>query len=179
MAEGKNRRIHPAVGRTRVRARHTRRQIADIVSKYTKYNGRRKPELLDPDTFSLVNYQEADKVLADWKSITAEAEEIYQKLPENERDAFFELVLYPTKACEQVNELYIMTAKNRLYASQGRASANDYRSTGTGTVQGRCGFISVLQSHFGEWTVEPHDGSDAHRLHVLAAAANEHHARSH
>ena len=35
-------------------------------------------------------------------------------------------MLYPTKACEQVNELYITTAKNRLYASQGRASANDY-----------------------------------------------------
>ena len=100
-------------------------QIADILSKYTKYNGRRKPELLDPNTFSLVHYQEADKVLADWKSITAQAEEIYQKLPENERGAFFELVLYPTKACEQVNDLYITTAKNRLYASQGRASAND------------------------------------------------------
>jgi hypothetical protein len=101
-------------------------QIADIISKYTKYNGRRKPELLDPDTFSIVNYQEADRVVADWKSIAAEAEGIYQKLPENERNAFFELVLYPTKACEQVNELYITTAKNRLYASQGRASANDY-----------------------------------------------------
>ncbi len=101
-------------------------QIADILSQYTKYNGRRKPELLDPNTFSLVDYQEADKVLAGWKSITAQAEEIYQKLPENERDAFFELVLYPTKACEQVNELYITAAKNRLYASQGRASANDF-----------------------------------------------------
>jgi hypothetical protein len=100
--------------------------IADILSQYTKYNGRRKPELLDPNTFSLVDYQEADKVLADWKSITAEAEEIYQKLPENEREAFFELVLYPTKACEQVNELYVTAAKNRLYASQGRASANDF-----------------------------------------------------
>jgi hypothetical protein len=101
-------------------------QIADVVSKYTKYNGRRKPELLDPNTFSLVNYEEADKVLADWKSITAEAEDIYQKLPENGRDAFFELVLYPTKACEIVNELYITVAKNRLYAAQGRASANDF-----------------------------------------------------
>ena len=100
--------------------------IADILSKYTKYNGRRKPELLDPDTFSLVNYQEADKVLADWKSLTAAAEEIYQKLPERERAAYFELVLYPVKACEQVNDLYITTAKSRLYASQGRASANDY-----------------------------------------------------
>ena len=100
--------------------------IADILSRYAKYNGRRKPELLDPNTFSLVNYQEADQVLAAWKSLTAEAEGIYQKLPAAERDAFFELVLYPTKACEQVNDLYITTAKNRLYASQGRASANDY-----------------------------------------------------
>lgn len=100
--------------------------IAVILSKYTKYNGRRKPELLAPDTFSLVNYQEAHRVLGDWKLLTTEAEDIYQKLPQNERDAFFELVLYPVKACEQVNELYITTAKNRLYASQGRASANDY-----------------------------------------------------
>ena len=100
--------------------------IADILTKYTKYNGRRKPELLAPNTFSLVDYQEADKVLAEWKAITTEAEKIYQKLPANERDAFFELVLYPTKACEQVNDLDITTAKNRLYARQGRASANDY-----------------------------------------------------
>ncbi|HZL78961.1 MAG TPA: glycosyl hydrolase 115 family protein, partial [Candidatus Limnocylindrales bacterium] len=101
-------------------------QIADIVSKYTKFNGRRKPELLEPGTFSLVDYQEADKVLAGWKSITAAAEDIYQQLPANARDAFFELVLYPTKACEIVNELYIAAAKNHLYASQGRASANDF-----------------------------------------------------
>jgi hypothetical protein len=51
---------------------------------------------------------------------------MYQRLPDNARDAFFELVLFPTKACAQVNELYIAAAKNRLYASQGRASANDY-----------------------------------------------------
>jgi len=101
-------------------------EIADIMAGYTKFNGRRKPELLSPDTFSLVNYQEADQVLADWKSLAARAEEINQQLPENERDAFFEQVLYPVKACEIVNELYITVAKNRLYASQGRASANDY-----------------------------------------------------
>jgi hypothetical protein len=100
-------------------------QIADVLSRYSKYNGRRKPELLEPNTFSLIDYQEADKVLADWKSTTAQADEIYQKLPEKERNAFFELVLSPTKACEQVNDLYITTARNRLYAGQGRVSAND------------------------------------------------------
>jgi hypothetical protein len=100
--------------------------IADIVAKYTKYNGRRKPELLEPGTFSLENYDEADTVLADWKAITEKAERIYKVLPADAKDAFFELVLYPTKACEIVNELYISAAKNRLYAQQGRAGANDY-----------------------------------------------------
>jgi hypothetical protein len=99
--------------------------IADIIARYTKYNGRRKPELLEPDTFSLADYQEADTVLADWKSIAGKAEQVYRDLPANARDAFYELVLYPAKACAVVNDLYITVGKNRLYAGQGRASAND------------------------------------------------------
>jgi hypothetical protein len=100
-------------------------EIADIIAKYTKFNGRRKPELLEPDTFSLVDYQEADRVAAEWKAIVDRAERIYQTLPDNIRDAFFELVLYPAKASAQVAELYIIVGKNRLYARQGRATTND------------------------------------------------------
>ena len=99
--------------------------IAGIVSKYAKFNGRRKPELLDPETFSLVDYQEADRVRDEFKAITAEAEKIAGQLPENQRDAFFELVLHPARASEMVTELYITVAKNHLYAAQGRASTND------------------------------------------------------
>ena len=101
-------------------------QIAGIVSKYTKYNGRRKPELLDTNTYSLTDYQEADRVAAEFQSISDEADAIYSKLPPNERDAFFELVLYPTKASAQVLQLYIDAAKNQLYATQGRVSANQW-----------------------------------------------------
>ena len=99
-------------------------QIADIIAKYTKYNGRRKPELLESDTFSLTNYQEADRVWNEWQAIVDEAESIYAKLPANQRDAFFELVLYPTKASAQVTQIYIAAGKNQLYATQGRVSAN-------------------------------------------------------
>lgn len=101
-------------------------EIADIVEKYAKYNGRRKPELLDPSTYSVVDYDEADRVLADFQAITARAEKIYAELPEAYKSAFFQLVLYPTKSCEIVNELYVDTAKSRLYAKQGRACANLY-----------------------------------------------------
>jgi hypothetical protein len=101
-------------------------EIAEIVAKYTKYNGRRKPELLDESTFSLINYEEADTVLADWKTLVMEAERINGELAPNARDAFYETVLHPVKACAVLNELYIAAAKSRLYASQRRASANDF-----------------------------------------------------
>ena len=100
-------------------------EIADIVSKYTQYNGRRKPEQLEPGTFSQVNYREADRIYSEWKSLTERAEWVYQKLPEDKRDAFFELVLYPAKASAIVNELYITAGKNHLYATQGRTETND------------------------------------------------------
>ena len=49
-------------------------EIADLVSKYTKYNARRKPEQLTPETFSLVDYHEAERVQEEWQKITLEAE---------------------------------------------------------------------------------------------------------
>ncbi|MDH7599816.1 MAG: glycosyl hydrolase 115 family protein, partial [Sedimentisphaerales bacterium] len=100
-------------------------QIAYIITQYTRYNGRRKPELLEPTTYSLIDYHEADTVVADFKAITAMAEEIYAKLPDAKKDAFYDLVLFPTKACAIVNELYVTAGKNALYARQGRASTND------------------------------------------------------
>ncbi|RPI04116.1 MAG: glycosyl hydrolase [Ignavibacteriae bacterium] len=99
--------------------------IADILSKYTKYNGRRKPELLGPETYSLINYREAENVVMDYNAISAKAEELFSKMPEAKRDAYYELVLFPTKASAMVNELYLAAGKNILYARQGRASTND------------------------------------------------------
>jgi hypothetical protein len=103
-------------------------EIASIISKYAKYNGRRKPELLEPNTYSFVNYREADTIAADFQAITTQAEKIYKELPDDEKNAFYELVLYPTKASAIVNQLYVTAGKNRLYASQGRASTNQLAS---------------------------------------------------
>jgi hypothetical protein len=100
-------------------------EIADLISKYTKYNGWRKPEQLEPNTFSQIHFQEAERVKSQWQAITKEAERIQQELPPAYRDAFFELVLYPVKASAIVNELYITAGENHLYATQGRVSAND------------------------------------------------------
>jgi hypothetical protein len=129
------------------------KDIADIVAQYTKYNGRRKPELLAPDTYSLVNYQEAETVVADFKAITAKAEEIYGKLPEAKRDAFYELVLFPTKASALVNKLYLAAGKNALYARQGRASANDMAAETRALFQTDTNLMNYFNQTFanGKW----------------------------
>lgn len=100
-------------------------EIAEIIELYTKYNGRRKPELLSPATYSLINYREAERVVEEFRNITKKAEILYNKLPMDYREAFYQLVLFPTKASALVNELYLAAGKNDLYSRQGRASTND------------------------------------------------------
>ena len=98
--------------------------IAAMLAEYAKYNARRKPELLDADTYSLLNYREFETVVADYNRLAARADALNQQLPADQRDAYFELVLHPIKACANLNELYYTVALNRLYARQGRASTN-------------------------------------------------------
>lgn len=98
--------------------------VAEILSKYAKYNSRRKPELLSADTYSLVNYREAERVVDDYNALAGQAEKIYRSLPAQYRDAYYELVLYPVQACANLNDLYYTVARNRLYAKEGRAATN-------------------------------------------------------
>ncbi len=100
------------------------REIGKIIALYTKYNARRKPELLSPDTYSISHYREAYNVVSDYNKLAEEAQKIYDGLPENYKAAFYQLVLYPVQACANLNDLYVTAALNRLYAKQGRAATN-------------------------------------------------------
>ena len=127
-----------------------------------------------------MNYQEADSRagrLATHRDERAEAH--LPRLPENARDAFFELVLYPTKACALVNELYIAAAKNRLYASQGRASANDYAARDASCFRPMRTWSATYNHTLadGKWD---HMMDQTHIGYtVLAGAAHQQHAGSH
>lgn len=99
-------------------------EIADLVARYGKFNGWRKPELVKPDTYSLVNYREAERVLAGWKALVRRAEAVEAKLPRAMRDAYYQLVLHPIRACANATEMQIAAARNQLYARQARASTN-------------------------------------------------------
>ncbi len=98
-------------------------EIADIVAKYSKYNARRKPEMLAPDTYSPTIYREAGKVAAEYDVIAHQADKISEKLPPEARDAFDQLVQFPVQAGALLSKLYMAAGKNNLFAEQGRASA--------------------------------------------------------
>ncbi len=101
-------------------------EIADILSLYTKYNARRTPESLKPDTYSLDHYREAERVVDEYKQLLKRSQAIYEKLPESHRSAFYQLVLSPVALCSNLNEMYVAAQKNAIYVKQGRASAGFY-----------------------------------------------------
>lgn len=100
--------------------------IGEILAMYTKYNARRKPEMLKPETYSIVNYREAESVVADYNILAKKARTLYGLMPKELKDAFYQLVLFPVEICANLNEMYVASAKNRLYAQQKRASATMY-----------------------------------------------------
>lgn len=99
-------------------------EIGDILALYTKYNSRRKPELIEPTTYSLQNFNEADRVVEDYNALVNRAKKIAGQLPTEAQDAFYQLVLYPVEACANLNDMYVSAGKNRLYGFQDRASTN-------------------------------------------------------
>ena len=70
-------------------------------------------------------HEEFDTVTADFEAIAQRAGEIHRALPAEKQAAFFQLVLFPTNASWQLNEMYLAAAKNALYERQGRAATND------------------------------------------------------
>jgi hypothetical protein len=100
--------------------------IGRIIQKYSQYNARRKPELLNAHTYSLLHYRELERVTDNYNKLLVSAEKIDSVLPDQYRDAFFELVLHPVKACANLQSLYTAVAWNHYYAQHNDPRASQY-----------------------------------------------------
>lgn len=100
------------------------RQVGDVVARYGMFAARRKYELVAPDTYSVLHYDEAAAVLAQWAALAADAQAVYDALDAPRQPAFFEMVLHPVLAGAAVHRLYVAAATNALYAGQKRNAAN-------------------------------------------------------
>lgn len=101
-------------------------EIAKLLSLSTKYNARRTHEMMKPDTYSIENYREADRMLEDYKPLVEESQRLYALMPQSHKSAFYQLVLSPIELTYNLYEMYVSAGKNKLFAEQGRASANLY-----------------------------------------------------
>ena len=110
--------------------------IAGIISRYTKYNGRRKPELLNENTYSIDNYGEAAKVASLYDMLRKHAESIGGELPKEYSDAYFQLVLHPVQACANLQMMYTVVAMNHQSAAKNYRETNQLANLAKGLYNG-------------------------------------------
>ena len=104
------------------------KEIGEILRKYSQYSSRRKPELLDANTYRFKYPYETEltQVINEWIALQQVAEKINNSLADEYKDAFFQLVLHPVKAFANLHQLYGAVAQNRYYLSLNWPQANDY-----------------------------------------------------
>lgn len=98
--------------------------IASLLQTYTAHNGRRKPEAIEPGSYSILHYAEAERISTELAQAEALADKVQQQLTAQLQDAYVQLVAHPLKASRAVFELNRAVAMNQLHAQQGRASTN-------------------------------------------------------
>lgn len=99
-------------------------EITELLNTYTLHNGKRKPAAIAPDTYSVLNYNEASRISDELADAANLAETVYNEIDSEYRDSFFQLVGYPLWASQTLFELNHAQALNRLYADQDRSTTN-------------------------------------------------------
>lgn len=102
------------------------KEAARLIYLYTKYNRRVTPELLDAHTYSLHHYDEFKRVTDEYKALLFDALKLNYLLPDEVRDAYDQLVLYPISACANLYEMYYAVAMNADLAEKGDPEANKW-----------------------------------------------------
>ncbi|KAE8141745.1 hypothetical protein BDV38DRAFT_296360 [Aspergillus pseudotamarii] len=101
-------------------------QCSELLLRYDRLVALRKHEHIEPDTFSLINYDEAEDILRRWQELLSQAEELEKSVPASMMPAYFQLILHPIKASYIYVALRVAQAKNQLYAVQRRNTANTW-----------------------------------------------------
>ena len=100
-------------------------EAARILNAYCKLAGLVTPEMLDKDTYDLESGEW--RMISDrWARLEAEALRQYVALPEQYRDAYQQLILFPIQAFGNLYEMYYAQAMNQSLAKNNDPAANDW-----------------------------------------------------
>ena len=111
--------------------------ITDILSKHYELGYARRPESmvlwngrenkLNWEWFSTDNYDDEAQIRIDaYQSLINQADEIYESVPIESKDAFFETVVYNVKGTALQNIKVLNAQKSNAYGIQKRSSAASY-----------------------------------------------------
>lgn len=120
------------------------KDIARMINTYAKYNRRVTPETLNWNTYSLENYNEFETAVNDYRNLSLDANRLYNEIPEEYKDAYFQLVLYPIDTCSNLYELYFNVAKNHRLASEKDRKANGFSDNAKRNFE----YDAVLQNKY-------------------------------
>ena len=98
-------------------------EAARILNLYSKYNGRTTAEMMDHRTYDLAS-GEFKQVTDEYLKLEAEALRQYISLPDEYRDAYKQLILFPVQAMANLYEMYYAQAMNLDLYKRGDAAAN-------------------------------------------------------
>ena len=106
-------------------------KIAALVTRYSEIAARRKPELVDADSFAL-GASTPDALyggdfgarVAEWDQLDADMRAVKKDIPAVQRDAYFQLVEHPILALGNLYRLYYAVAWNHTLAAAGDPRAN-------------------------------------------------------
>jgi hypothetical protein len=105
--------------------------IGEIVTQYSQYAARRKPELIDQSSFPIsgvtakgLDGGEFGAMIAEWDALEARMLAVRAALRPDQRDAYYQLVEFPVAAVANLYRLYYATAWNRRLASKNDPRAN-------------------------------------------------------
>ncbi len=100
---------------------------AELIEVYTRWNGMCRPEVLRPDTYHPVHFEEAWEMHLMVHTSQMLAEELWEKIQKSSlADCFYELVYYPLMASAYVIEMNLYAGFNRYYVEQGMLRGDDY-----------------------------------------------------
>ena len=106
-------------------------EIGEILTRYSQYAARRKPELIDARSFALgrataevLEGGEFGRRVAEWAALEARVARVKATLRPEQLDAFFQLVEHPVLALANLYRLYEAVAWNHQLAAAGDARAN-------------------------------------------------------
>ncbi|KAI2633958.1 hypothetical protein GGS21DRAFT_539519 [Xylaria nigripes] len=99
-------------------------EISEILLEQSRLIGRRKYESVQSDTFSVVNYHESERVLAEWQALADRVLSVLDRLPKDRRDAYWHHVQYPILSGQAYLSTMLGLGKNQHIGFERRNSAN-------------------------------------------------------